>query len=66
MSDFTGFTLNDTYRAIAAEREREIARNRWRHEHRRLTASDAAASCCALEHPAADPGHAFRPRPSPA
>jgi len=63
MSDFTGLT-QDHYNAIAAERERDIARNARRREWKKITARNAPPPCCAADRET-QRAAAPKPRPSP-
>jgi hypothetical protein len=47
MSDFTAFIIQDQYRAIVAEREREITLSEHRRSWKNLLSS-ARPSCCAV------------------
>ena len=49
MSDFTGFGMQDHFRAIVAEREREIAASSWRRKWKKLHAGDAEPQCCSAD-----------------
>jgi hypothetical protein len=49
MSDFTGLSMHDQYRAIVSEREREIASSLWRRKWKELHATDASPQCCSTD-----------------
>ena len=47
--DFIGFTMADHYRAVAAERERQVAASRWRRKLDEARRENAVACCAAYE-----------------
>ena len=48
--DFTAFTMQDQYRAILQERERELSRGSWRRQLKQARRGNAAACCGAYDH----------------
>lgn len=47
--DFTGMTMSDHYRAIAQERERQIAGSAWRRKLDEARRENTAACCAAYD-----------------
>ena len=56
MSDFTGFGMQDQFRAIVAARA-EIAGASWRRKWKELRATDAEQQCCSADERSLDTQH---------
>ena len=61
MSDFTGLGMQDHFKAIVAERERQIAGGAWRRRWKELHEPDADPQCCST---ADEPHREHAPAPS--